>query len=355
MGNAGSIVAGGNGAVARRSTAGGYQPPLLYGDPSTSASANVAPTQYTHAQMQALYMNRGRADMGFIQNQIHNVFQAAPEMQETTTVRNDVNLKKQSLKLVALDPATARLEFLFDAGKPCTVSLYFNAIETIDEAGNSTFTSQKYLEQANNAGAYPAALGQSYVSAPLTLSDWTPAELVHDGKSSAFPLVVEITVIRDASAATKTQKQATFVTFSTDGRKVQVIKQKVEVQGQTYELQEIYGMEGAACCAATAAKEGTAALPAPSAATDAAGVTEGSECSICMCEPRNTTILPCRYVILPRIMNQSNMHLFRHMCICLDCSEQLKRPGSTCPICRGKVESMLQIRVHHASHPHVTE
>jgi hypothetical protein len=35
----------------------------------------------------------------------------------------------------------------------------------------------------------------------------------------------------------------------------------------------------------------------------------------------------------------------RHLCICLECSEALKKPGSTCPICRSKVESMLQIRV----------
>ncbi|RHY30579.1 hypothetical protein DYB32_006978 [Aphanomyces invadans] len=307
--------------------------------------------------MQALYMNRGRADMGFIQDHINSVLQAAPEMQETTTVRNEVNLKKQSLKLVALDSATARLEFVFDAGKPCTVTLFLDAIETIDDEGNSTFTSQKPANGSMKdwgGQVFPAGLGQSFASVPLSLADWTPSQLIYDGKSSTFPLVVEITVVADASVASRTQKQATFIMFppatgsSPPLRKVQVIKQKVEVLGQTYELQEIYGMEGAACCTTTTNDTmGNATAPALSTSAVETDVIDGAECIICMCEPRNTTILPCRYTF-SIAFTISHPLMARHMCICLECSEALKRPGSTCPICRGKVESMLQIRVNNS-------
>ncbi|KAF0737084.1 hypothetical protein Ae201684_006888 [Aphanomyces euteiches] len=321
MGNAGSIVSS-NGAVARRSTAGNQ--PQLYGDPTTTATQG---TQYTHAQMQALYMSRGRPDMGFIQNQLRTVLHAPPETQETTTVRNHVNLKKQSLKLHPLEKGEYQLQFSFDAAKPCTIALYFNALETIDDDGNSTFLNQKpELEFNSSAQTYPAELGQTFTSPILALTSWARSELVSAEDSTVFPLVVEIQVA-SSEASMKTQKQATFVAFpaGTDGKhKVQVVKQKVQVEGQTYELQEIYGMEGAAC----SAKAPKASAVAPDTTPD---VVEGSECIICMCEPRNTTILPCR-----------------HLCICTECSEELKRPGSTCPICRGKVESMLQIRVNNA-------
>ncbi|KAF0695910.1 Aste57867_13302 [Aphanomyces stellatus] len=320
MGNAGGI------ASARRASSTGNQP-QLYGDP-TSMTANGAAIQYTHAQMQALYMNRGRADMGFIQSQLQSVMQAAPEMQETTTVRNDVNLKKQSLKLQPMEHDEFQLAFLFDGAKPCTISLYFHALETIDGEGNSTFENQKpHLDPSDAPRVYPAQLGQAFTSPALDLASWTPAERVYKEDTNVFPMVVEIKVFHDG-ANLKTQKQSTFLMFPpmADGKlKVQVIKQKVEVEGQTYELQEIYGMEGA-CCAAPKPTATGAVAPDMKPSDE---VLEGAECIICMCEPRNTTILPCR-----------------HLCICAECSEALKRPGSTCPICRGKVESMLQIRVN---------
>lgn len=67
---------------------------------------NVNPTRaggsqpnYTQAQMQALYLSRGRPDMAFMSNQ-SMLPKEIPEMQQTCTVRNHVNLRKNSLKLV---------------------------------------------------------------------------------------------------------------------------------------------------------------------------------------------------------------------------------------------------------------
>ncbi|OQR97620.1 hypothetical protein ACHHYP_10195 [Achlya hypogyna] len=320
-----------SGSVLRHAGSGGRNgnnPPPLYGDPTTS-NPSAPPVVYTQAQMQALYMSRGRADMGFIQAHMGSL-QAAPEMQETTTVRNDVNLKKQSLVLKTLPSGECVVEFLFDSAKRCNVLLYFNALETIDDDGNSVFLNQKPELNPNPdpIAVLPAALGQSFTSPPFDLAAWPLLETTHQPATTTFPLVVEIQVDQDGSAPP--QKQSTFISFPkvTKGTettfKVQVLKQKVQVQGQTYELQEIYGMDGSV---AAAPKPSTADAPENKPATD--DVVEGAECIICLCEPRNTTILPCR-----------------HMCICLECSEALKKPGSTCPICRTKVESLLQIRVH---------
>jgi E3 ubiquitin-protein ligase MGRN1 len=100
------------------------------------------------------------------------------------------------------------------------------------------------------------------------------------------------------------------------------------VDGLTYELQEIYGIDGSVAAAPAKTDGGGDA--------DAAGLNpggelelpDGAECIICMSEPRNTTVLPCR-----------------HMCLCDECAEALRQSSSTCPICRTRVEGLLQIRV----------
>ena len=52
------------------------------------------------------------------------------------------------------------------------------------------------------------------------------------------------------------------------------------------------------------------------------------QCVICMSEPRDTAVLPCR-----------------HMCMCADCAKALREQTNKCPICRRQVESLLKIVV----------
>lgn len=62
-----------------------------------------------------------------------------PQMQKTYTIKNDVNLKKNSLKLVA-DPASPSsyiLEFDFDASTDCKITVYFAATELENEHAKS--------------------------------------------------------------------------------------------------------------------------------------------------------------------------------------------------------------------------
>ena len=49
---------------------------------------------------------------------------------------------------------------------------------------------------------------------------------------------------------------------------------------------------------------------------------------ICLVNERNTTVLPCR-----------------HMCMCHECAQELRKQTSKCPICREHVESLLYIRM----------
>jgi len=54
---------------------------------------------------------------------------------------------------------------------------------------------------------------------------------------------------------------------------------------------------------------------------------EGSrECVVCMSEPRDTSVLPCR-----------------HLCVCSGCAELMRVQTNKCPICRSPVSSLLHI------------
>jgi len=103
---------------------------------------------------------------------------------------------------------------------------------------------------------------------------------------------------------------------------LRVVKQKIWVAGVSYELQEIYGMgaaASAASAAAAAAASSAAAAPPPSNANDEPGTAttgmatalsdantaisssstaaeEERLCVVCLCEPRDTTVLPCRHM-----------------------------------------------------------
>ncbi len=53
----------------------------------------------------------------------------------------------------------------------------------------------------------------------------------------------------------------------------------------------------------------------------------GSECVICMCDVRDTLILPCR-----------------HLCLCNSCADSLRYQANNCPICRAPFRALLQIK-----------
>ncbi|PSS19643.1 E3 ubiquitin-protein like [Actinidia chinensis var. chinensis] len=79
---------------------------------------------------------------------------------------------------------------------------------------------------------------------------------------------------------------------------VKVIQQILWVDGVRYKLREIYGI---------------------SSATEATGNDNdsGKECVICMTEPKDTAVLPCR-----------------HMYMCSECAKELRLQSDKCPICR---------------------
>ena len=69
-----------------------------------------------------------------------------PQLRLTETIRNDVNLKKQTLRVTKApgDPNKYVLDFVFDANAECTVSIWYLAEENTDSSNNTLSFESKY-------------------------------------------------------------------------------------------------------------------------------------------------------------------------------------------------------------------
>uniref|UniRef100_A0A5B7B6T9 RING-type E3 ubiquitin transferase n=1 Tax=Davidia involucrata TaxID=16924 RepID=A0A5B7B6T9_DAVIN len=95
-----------------------------------------------------------------------------------------------------------------------------------------------------------------------------------------------------------------------DPFQVRVIRQVLWIDKVRYELREIYGIGN-------------------SAAESSNDNDAGKECVICMTEPKDTAVLPCR-----------------HMCMCSECAKALRLQSNKCPICRQSIEELIEIKVN---------
>lgn len=295
-------------------------------------------------QVQQFFLEGMRPEMGHVGNLARTMVQP-PQMQKTYTIRNDVNLKKNTLKLVADEDNSAlfHLEFAFDASTDCNIKIFYAAVEQVSADGTPSFKPLKGADGTHPAEARPKGLNQTFRTRPshaLNTADYAPEELEYAAQHGRYPIVICLEAVGGSSTSSNAsgsssaqpksavQSQTTFASLTGgaggDSRGVQPIKQKIQVGATSYELQEIYGIDGAANAGGEGADSGSAAA----AADGGEGGENSRECVICMTEPRDTTVLPCR-----------------HMCMCSECAKVLRMQSEKCPICRTPIEQLLQIKI----------
>jgi len=148
--------------------------------------------------------------------------------------------------------------------------------------------------------SFEKGLGQKFRQVPGTgvmLALFDDKELVK-GRDDIYPLVVRtettpkkppgddeqarLSVPIGGPLPSSVHSQATHAVIERkddDHYLVRVVKQIIWVDGLSYELQEIYGIENS---------QGGSSYD---------GNDSGKECVICMSEPRDTTVLPCRHMV----------------------------------------------------------
>ncbi|CAL5198760.1 unnamed protein product [Lathyrus oleraceus] len=240
-------------------------------------------------------------------------------------VKNDVNLHKHTLQL-HLDPNNSDhhlISFVFDALYDGRITIFYLAKEEehkcrffplFPEAFEPiTFPFQKGVGQKF---CQPSGTGIDLGFFELDdLSNPSPEEDV-------FPLVIcaETTPLADhetpsssfvdASPHMQITQAVLEKTNGTGPFQVKVVRQILWIDQVRYELRELYGIGN-------------------STAPDFDRNDPGKECVICMTEPKDTAVLPCR-----------------HMCMCSECAKALRVQSNNCPICRQPIEQLIEIKIN---------
>lgn len=249
------------------------------------------------------------------------------EHQNAKKVRNDVNVHKDTLRLVVDEhnPDHLLVSFVFDALYDGSITVFYFA----KEESNCSFV--PLFPEAFMPVKIPfqKGLGQKFCQPSGTGIDLGFFELEDLSKPSpaedVFPLVISAETcepplstdknLHETAPSTSPHMQITQAILEKNGDEpfqVRVIRQILWIDEVRYELREIYGIGSS---------------DTESFNDDDAG----KECVICMTEPKDTAVLPCR-----------------HMCLCSECAKALRLQSNKCPICRQPIEELIEIKINNS-------
>ncbi|KAI9207741.1 uncharacterized protein BJ171DRAFT_254548 [Polychytrium aggregatum] len=341
-----------------------------------SASASAPPAQgLAEPQAQAPGPPQPMQTMDDLMARLGNVYRNPANIHQITTLQSKVHIKKSTIRLVRVDPeGYFNLEFSFDAAVAVKATIHWMAEEVIamKVPGQRSITFKPLADRGKDVlttYSYPAKLAQTFqqpgerfypknYSKDLWYSGSDEPELnmpaatpedpqklaevpqlpsippaAEDSKKAAkvetpinfFPLVIVLEAVESTYGvqAAGMNSEITYATLieKSDAFEVKVMKQKALIDGVYYILQDIYGFTEGGKDELT--KE---------------DLQSQRECVICMSEPKDTTVLPCR-----------------HLCLCHECADVLRLQGRgttaearrqgapRCPICRQVFHSLLQV------------
>ncbi|XP_028354675.1 E3 ubiquitin ligase RNF157 [Physeter macrocephalus] len=207
------------------------------------------------------------------------------------------------------------VEFTFDTDARVAITIYYQATEEFQNGVASYIPKDNSLQ--SETVHYKRGVCQQFCLPSHTVdpSEWAEEELGFDLDREVYPLVVHAVV--DEGDEYFGHCHVLLGTFEkhTDGTFcVKPLKQKQVVDGVSYLLQEIYGIENK--CNTQESKVAEDEVSDNSA-----------ECVVCLSDVRDTLILPCR-----------------HLCLCNTCADTLRYQANNCPICRLPFRALLQIR-----------
>uniref|UniRef100_A0A803XP17 E3 ubiquitin-protein ligase n=1 Tax=Meleagris gallopavo TaxID=9103 RepID=A0A803XP17_MELGA len=275
------------------------------------------------------YLFGENSDLNFLGNRPVVFPYAAPPPQEPVkTLRSLINIRKDTLRLVKCSEEVKtpgeevskakvhyNVEFTFDTDARVAITIYYQASEEFHN-GVASYVPRDTSLQSETVH-YKRGVCQQFCVPSHTVdpSEWTEEELGFDLDREVFPMVVHAVVDEgDEHAGHSHVLLATFEKHADGTFCVKPLKQKQVVDGVSYLLQEIYGIEN---------KYNTQdSKVAEDEVSD-----NSAECVVCLSDVRDTLILPCR-----------------HLCLCNTCADTLRYQANNCPICRLPFRALLQIR-----------
>ncbi|XP_077482278.1 E3 ubiquitin ligase RNF157 isoform X4 [Stigmatopora argus] len=256
-------------------------------------------------------------------------YAAPPPQEPVKTLRSLINIRKDTLRLVRCSEdlklpgddedgkqrVCYNVEFAFDADTPVAITIYYQALEEFHN-GVPVYLPQDSSLQSETVH-FKRGVSQQFClpSHTVNLSEWADEELLFDADREIFPMVVQATADEgDEHLGHSHILLATFEKHMDGSFCVKPLKQKQVVDGVSYLLQEIYGIENK--------YNSQESKVADDEISD-----NSAECVVCLSDVRDTLILPCR-----------------HLCLCNACADTLRYQANCCPICRLPFRALLQIR-----------
>ncbi|KAM7459285.1 hypothetical protein LguiA_036728 [Lonicera macranthoides] len=242
--------------------------------------------------------------------------------QQAKNVNNDVNVHKDTLTLEVDEenPDHHLVSFVFDALFDGSITILYIAKEEQICQFVPLFpevyvpVKVQFQKGHNQKFRQPSGTG-------IDLGFFDLADLSKPSPENAFPLVISAETLSptnederssdtsSSDVSPRMQITQAVIEKSDEGPfKARVVKQILWIDGFRYELHEIYGIGNSA--------------------EDFNDNDSGKECVICMTEPKDTAVLPCR-----------------HMCMCSECAKALRVQSNKCPICRQTIEELMEIMV----------
>ncbi|XP_047232253.1 E3 ubiquitin ligase RNF157 isoform X2 [Girardinichthys multiradiatus] len=256
-------------------------------------------------------------------------YAAPPPQEPVKTLRSLINIRKDTLRLVRCSEdlklpgdevagknrACYNIEFTFDADTQVAITIYYQAMEEFHN-GVPVYLPQDSSLQSETVHFKRGVCQQFCLpSHTVNLSEWADDELLFDMEKEIFPMVVQAVVDEGEEHLGHSHiLLATFEKHMDGSYCVKPLKQKQVVDGVSYLLQEIYGIENK--------YNSQESKVADDEISD-----NSAECVVCLSDVRDTLILPCR-----------------HLCLCNACADTLRYQANCCPICRLPFRALLQIR-----------
>ncbi|XP_062084702.1 probable E3 ubiquitin-protein ligase LUL4 [Humulus lupulus] len=251
-----------------------------------------------------------------------------PPFASAKRIKNNVNVHKGTIKLNtdAHHSHSFLLSFTFDALVDGSITIFYFAKEELD----CTFTPlypQYYMPMTI---PFQKGLGQKFfqpsgTGIEMAFIEYVLFEMGELANSSSAEDILPLVIYVEAGLpplltnlesiqplpATPPHSQITQAVIEHNGEGqflVKVINQILWINGVRYELHELYGFGN----------------------SDDSGE-PGKECIICMTQPKDVAVLPCR-----------------HMCMCSECAQALTVRSKKCPICRQLIKELIQIKIDKA-------
>ncbi|XP_028825550.1 E3 ubiquitin ligase RNF157-like isoform X1 [Denticeps clupeoides] len=274
------------------------------------------------------YLFGENTDLNFLGNRpVVFPYATPPPHEPVKTLRSLINIRKDTLRLVRCNEEMKppredagkgclyNVEFTFDADTQVAITIYYQAVEEYHN-GVPIYLPQDGSLQSETVHFKRGVCQQFCLpSHSINLSEWADDELLFDMDRDVYPMVVQAVVDEGEDHLGHSHVLlATFEKHMDGSYCAKPLKQKQVVDGVSYLLQEIYGIEN---------KYNSQ----ESKAADDEISDNSAECVVCLSDVRDTLILPCR-----------------HLCLCNACADTLRYQANCCPICRLPFRALLQIR-----------